>query len=141
MTSLSSQKTLRIIYVTCNWYWTSYGSINYTRSWKSASSSNTRSHSWVTRYLLVVLEWILPRLLQVANYPAPTTVKQLQSFLGLTNFCRRFIKDYASITKPLTLLTRTTIPFLWTQDHDRAFQALKTALTTAPVLRIFDPDL
>ena len=63
------------------------------------------------------------------------------NFLGLTNYCRRFVPDYSAITKPLTLLTRADVPFHWTDSHTAAFERLKTALTSAPVLRIFDPKL
>lgn len=76
----------------------------------------------------------------ILAWPTPTTVKQVQSFLGFANFYRRFIKDYSKITKPLTALTRKEVPFVWGPKCRDAFDALKTAFTTAPILAHYDPD-
>ena len=77
----------------------------------------------------------------VQEWPQPTTVTEVQQFLGLTNFFRKYIQGYASLSNPLSNLTRKTVPFQWTSDCTRAFQGLKRALTTAPVLALPDPDL
>jgi hypothetical protein len=61
-------------------------------------------------------------------------VTQLRSFLGLTRYYRRFIKDYGLIYKPLHELLRKD-SFCWTPDHT-TFQTLKTKLTSAPVLAL-----
>lgn len=71
----------------------------------------------------------------VQNFPAPKTIKQLQSFLGLANYYRKFIPEFSKIAEPLTKLLRgKTRRFNWDQIADRAFQLLKDALTTPPLL-------
>jgi hypothetical protein len=77
----------------------------------------------------------------VQEWPTPRNVKDVQSFLGFANFLRRFILGYSRIVAPLTKLTRKGIPFKWEHDQQEAFDELKQAFTTAPVLRHFDPDL
>ena len=72
------------------------------------------------------------------NWPTPTTPFEVRSFHGLAQFYRRFVKDFCSIAAPLTDLLKTT-PFAWTAPAERAFQQIKLALTSAPVLRL--PDL
>ena len=75
----------------------------------------------------------------VSSYPAPTNVKELRQFLGLSNYYRRFIKDYSRIAEPLHQLTRKTSKgFLWTPACQDAFDELKLRLTTAPILTFPD---
>ncbi|KAK3547073.1 hypothetical protein QTP86_009905 [Hemibagrus guttatus] len=78
----------------------------------------------------------------VTDWPAPTTVRELQCFLGFTNFYRRFIRNYSSVAGPLTSLLRGKPKRLtWTDQARVAFQQLKDCFTTAPILRHPDPDL
>ena len=77
----------------------------------------------------------------VLDWPEPRTVRALQSFLGFANFYRRFIYDYSDICIPLTRLTRKDIKYAFTDDCRDAFERLKTAFTSAPVLHHFDPSL
>ena len=71
----------------------------------------------------------------IKTMPDPTNKKSLQSFLGVINYYRRFIKDLASIASPLySLLTKGTV-FKWEQSHSNAVKQLKEALITAPILR------
>lgn len=70
----------------------------------------------------------------VSEWPAPTTVVQIQSFLGFCNFYRRFIPDFAKVSAPIVRLTRKEVPFTWGPEQDVAFQELKRLMTTAPVL-------
>ena len=57
----------------------------------------------------------------------------MRSFLGLTGYYRRFIKDYGSIAKPLHELTEKTTAFEWTKARNAAFERLKVALTSSPI--------
>src|SRR6267154_1965864 len=77
----------------------------------------------------------------VCDWPEPRKVKDIQSFLGFANFYRRFIYNYSDIVVPLTRLTRKDTPWNFTDDCRRAFTALKTAFTTAPVLTHWMPDV
>lgn len=61
----------------------------------------------------------------VAEWPVPHDRKQLQRFLGLANFYRRFFKDYSRVAAPPTQLTSTLKTFIWTPEADRAFGELK----------------
>ncbi|KAK3520197.1 hypothetical protein QTP70_017927 [Hemibagrus guttatus] len=77
----------------------------------------------------------------VRDWPAPTTVKELQRFLGFANFYRRFISNYSSIADPLTnLLRNKPKSLLWSPAAEGAFNTLKRAFTTAPLLIHPDPD-
>ena len=83
-----------------------------------------------------------PKKLQaIEEWPAPKTVTEIQSFLGLANFYRRFIRNFSHIAAPLTSLTKKDHPYNWTSVEETAFQDLKTALISAPVLAAPDPDL
>jgi len=73
----------------------------------------------------------------VSEWPRPATSAALRSFLGLTNYFRKFIKHYATIAAPLVALTNTRtqdIRTFWGSKQTEAFDALKSALTSAPVL-------
>ena len=69
----------------------------------------------------------------------PNNKKELQSFLGLVHYYRRFIRNCSKKSKPLTELTKN-VPFNWTDSVNRAFKKLKMAIITAPVLTQFQPD-
>ena len=70
----------------------------------------------------------------------PTTSKQVRAFLGLVGYYRKFIKGLAKIAKPLTLLTRHQVKFIWTPEHQTAFLHLKDAIAQAPILHYPNPD-
>lgn len=70
----------------------------------------------------------------ISTYPVPKTQTQLRSFLGAANYYRRFINNFSSITNPLNQLLRKNIPFEWTSETQVAFEKLKQALVTAPIL-------
>lgn len=70
----------------------------------------------------------------VEDYPVPQSTRQLRQFLGLANYYRRFVWHYSDMAEPLHKLTRKSAKFVWSADCQKAFEALKRALTTAPVL-------
>ena len=76
----------------------------------------------------------------VVDWPTPTCLREVLQFLGLTNFFIKFVQGYANLTRPLTDLSKKDAAFDWTPDRITAFNALKHALTTAPVLAFPDPD-
>jgi hypothetical protein len=71
---------------------------------------------------------------EVMDWKPPTTVRQIQSFLGLAGYYRRFIPDFSRIAKPMTELLKKGVKFEWSQKCEDAFHALRQHLTTAPVL-------
>lgn len=76
----------------------------------------------------------------ISNWPTPTTVPRLQSFLGFANFYRKLIFQYSKIIKPLTSLLKKNVPFIWSTDCQVAFPTVQQKLTDAPLLRYFDSD-
>lgn len=78
--------------------------------------------------------------LAVVNYPEPKTYKQLQSFLGLTGYFRKFILNYSLIAKPLSDLLKKDVDFKFERDQRIAFSKLKEELSKEPVLQIYNPD-
>jgi hypothetical protein len=72
-------------------------------------------------------------------WATPSSVKDVQRFLGYANFYRRFIKGYSKITTSLTTLTCKDKPFSWNPTAQAAFDTLKMAFTSAPILIHPDP--
>jgi len=75
----------------------------------------------------------------VTKWPAPTNKKEVQSFLGFTNFYRRFIRDFSEHACPLFDLTQNDSGWCWGEAKHTAFARLKGSVTSAPVLNA--PDL
>ena len=71
----------------------------------------------------------------ITTWPQPRSTRGLCGFLGLAGYYRRFIKDYGAIAAPLTQLLRRDA-FNWSDEATLAFEALKRALSTAPVLQL-----
>ena len=69
-----------------------------------------------------------------------TTPKQICAFLGLVGYYRKFIKDFAKIPKPLTLLPQQQVKFEWTPAHHEAFLKLKESIITALILWYPNPN-
>jgi len=82
------------------------------------------------------------KLSTIINWPLPRSVKEVQSFLGFANFYQRFIKDYARIAHPLHSITKKSVPNSFTLPSNaiQAFESLKSAFTSAPVLLHFNPN-
>ena len=76
----------------------------------------------------------------ILEWPTPKTVRSVRSFLGLANFYRRFIKDYAQVAHPLNGLTKKHQAFEWKESQQTAFNTLKQRFTTTPILAFLDID-
>lgn len=76
----------------------------------------------------------------IKNFPYPTKTVELQRFLGLTNYFRKFIENYALVAKLLHNLLRKSVDFIFSDDCRQAFDSLKSALTSYPVLRIYNSN-
>ena len=70
----------------------------------------------------------------VQNWPEPSNVKEVRSFLGTCSYYRKYIPHFAEIAVPLTNLTRKAVKFEWSAACQEAFESLKKLLTTAPIL-------
>lgn len=70
----------------------------------------------------------------VVSWPAPTSVTEVRSFLGLCSYYRKFIRNFARVSAPLTNLTKKDVPFKWDQTAQNAMDVLKDCLVTAPIL-------
>nr|CAH0098669.1 unnamed protein product [Daphnia galeata] len=70
----------------------------------------------------------------IQNFPIPLSVRELQSFVGLCSYYRRFIKGFAELARPLTNLTKSNQPFCWGEEQQHSFEALKERLLAPPIL-------
>ena len=74
------------------------------------------------------------KIISVRDFPTPLNVKQLQSFLGLANYYRKFIRAFAEKVHPLTELTKKKSKWIWGDEQSKAFDCIKQCLLTEPVL-------
>ncbi|GJV18153.1 putative reverse transcriptase domain-containing protein [Tanacetum coccineum] len=74
----------------------------------------------------------------VKNWETLRTPSEVRSFLGLVGYYHRFIKNFARIAKPVTILTQKNKPYVWGEEQEEAFQILKDKLCNAPVLTLLD---
>lgn len=70
------------------------------------------------------------------TWPTPLSARGVHGFLGLAGYYRKFIHDFGIIATPMTKLLKES--FQWSEEADHAFQALKGALSTAPILQLLD---
>ena len=71
---------------------------------------------------------------KILSWEMPTTVKEVQSFLGMTNYYRRFIQNYSTLVRPMIDLTKKGHKFQWTSSCQAAFTKLKKLLTDSPIM-------
>jgi hypothetical protein len=96
-------------------------------------------HASSIDYLGVIIEKGMTRMdpvkiAGIKNWPIPTKVKDVRSFLGFCNFYRPFIRGFAHLARPLNELTRKDTEWSWETRHQKAFEELKHRVTTEPVL-------
>ena len=80
------------------------------------------------------------KLKAIKEMPQPKNPKEIRQVLGLTGYYRKFIPCYSDLTKPLTKLTRKEVEFTWDDTCEKAYDILKQALQTAPILVYPDPN-
>jgi len=73
------------------------------------------------------------------NFPVPKSVHQLQRFLGLAGYFRKFIQNFATKARPLHNLLKKSVEFKFDEDCITAFDTLKKELTAYPVLHLYNP--
>ena len=76
----------------------------------------------------------------IQNFPSPTNVTELRSFLGMSNQLGGFVRELSMATNPLRTLLKSRSPFIWTEDHQAAFELTKATLLSPPVLAVFDHE-
>ncbi|GFW74863.1 retrovirus-related Pol polyprotein from transposon 17.6 [Trichonephila clavipes] len=74
----------------------------------------------------------------VRNFPTPKNIHDIRSFLGLCSYFRRFIKGFCYLAEPLQSLLKSGVEFHWGPEEVEAFHSLKKALTSDPVLGMYD---
>eukprot|EP00253_Pinus_taeda_P026214 PITA_26214 len=76
----------------------------------------------------------------IMDWPTPKDVADIQSFMGLAGYYRRFVEGFSRVAYPITSLQKKGKAFKWTVDCQWSFEQLKHLLTTAPVLCVADPE-
>jgi len=77
---------------------------------------------------------------RVLSWPEPRNMKDVRKFLGLTNYYRGFIKDFAQVARPMNMLMRKDVKWRWEGEEQAAFDKLKKAFIMRPVLAAPDLD-
>ena len=77
----------------------------------------------------------------IISWEQPKNISEVQSFLGLAGYYRRFVEHFSLITAPLTRLTRKGVKYEWNDDCEQSFQELKSRLTMALVLALPTPEV
>ena len=75
----------------------------------------------------------------IAKMTSPQNIEGLRRFLGVVNFLSKFVPNMSDIAKPLHNLVKKDVPWNWSKSQQTAFEALKKAITDAPVLTYYDP--
>lgn len=74
----------------------------------------------------------------IVEWQTPSDARDVQSFLGFSNFYRRFVRDFSGLAAPLNNLTKKGVKFTWGESCQAAFDTLKSAFISAPILQHFD---
>ena len=78
------------------------------------------------------------KIVGVVEWPTPDSKKEVQSFLGFTNFYRRFIEEFSRLARPLFELTRNDSKWHWDEPERLAFEAIRDRIVSAPILMFPD---
>lgn len=76
----------------------------------------------------------------IVNWPVPKCVRDIQVFLGFSNFYRRFIKNFSARVAAITRFLKKNVSFVWDNLAQKAFDTLREAFISAPILVHFDPS-
>ena len=106
---------------------------NYMQKHPNVSLEYKRCNFWVILYLTRVLKKDPKKIKAIKEWKFPTTIKQLQGFLGLIGYYWNFVNNYGRIATPLTKLLKKDA-FSWTLEATKAFEHLKEAMCLTPVL-------
>ena len=74
----------------------------------------------------------------IKNWPTPQNRKDIQRFLGLTGYYRKFIQDFANLLRPISELVKKNQTWVWAEQQQHAFDKIKKALTSSPILQLPD---
>ncbi|CAG9138002.1 unnamed protein product [Plutella xylostella] len=76
----------------------------------------------------------------VLDFPRPQNVHSVRQFLGLVGYFRKFIRDFARISHPLSKLLKKDSAWMWSPEQEESFRELKARLVDRPILAIYDPN-
>lgn len=91
----------------------------------------------------ITAEGIAPgrrKIVAVQNFPVPINVREVRSFIGLASYFRRFVKNFAFITRALTNLLKKDNTFEWGREQQEAFDHIKDKLIKGPILSVYNPN-
>ena len=71
--------------------------------------------------------------------PSPTNMKQVQSFIGMTNYLSKFSLRLSKLAEPIKELSKDKVPFDWGPEYQQAFTQMKKEISSAPVLAYYSP--
>ena len=78
------------------------------------------------------------RVRKILDWPTPSNIKELKSFLGIVNYCSQFAPHLATISSPLTAMTGSTASWDWTHTYQKSFELIKQTLSADPAVRPLD---
>ncbi|XP_064475468.1 uncharacterized protein LOC135389338 [Ornithodoros turicata] len=104
----------------------------------NGDADERQAEEWLNTFEQLATQYRPVKLDAVSNYPKPRNVHEVRRFLGLTGYFRRFVPHYALKARALTELTKKVSEFVWGDQQQDAFEALRKELTNAPVLALYN---